>query len=76
MFRFDAKIGYYIYPEAEGSDDSVLWMNKGSTYESNVTQRDDICVIKHGLKIPVDVFDYDEFKTRMSDCEQEFISGF
>ena len=76
MFRFDAKIGYYLYPEAEGSDDSVLWMNKGSTYESNVTQRDDICVIKHGLKIPVDAFDYDEFKTRMSDCEQEFVSRF
>lgn len=76
MFRFDAKTGYYLYPEAEGSDDSILWMNRGSTYESNVMPRDDICVIKHGLKIPIDAFDYDEFNTRMIDCEQEFISVF
>ena len=35
MFRFDAKAGYYLYPEAEGSDDVKLWMNRGSTYEAN-----------------------------------------
>ena len=23
MFRFDAKAGYYLYPEAEGSDISI-----------------------------------------------------
>ena len=33
MFRFDAKAGYYLYPEAEGSDDLKLWLNRGSTYE-------------------------------------------
>ena len=36
MFRFDAKAGYYLYPEAEGSDDLKLWLNRGSTYEKNV----------------------------------------
>ncbi len=34
MLRFDAKKGYYLYPEAEGADDLQLWLNKGSTYEA------------------------------------------
>ena len=71
MFRFDAKAGYYLYPEAEGSDDLKLWLNRGSTYEENVMARDDISVIKHGLKIPVDAVDYAGFVLRMSICEQK-----
>lgn len=50
MFRFDAKAGYYLYPESEGMDDLRLRMNQGSTYEKNVTPREDISVTKHGLK--------------------------
>ena len=72
MFRFDAKTGYYLYPEAAGSSDLVLRMNKGSTYESNVAPRDDIKVTKHGLKIPVEAADYDEFVAIMKKNEQEF----
>ena len=75
MFRFDAKTGYYLYPEAEGSDDLKLWLNRGSTYEKNVMPRDDISVTKHGLKIPVDALNYDEFSARMKTCEQEFKSA-
>ncbi len=75
MFRFDAKTGYYLYPEAEGSDDLKLRMNCGSTYEANVTPRDDVSVTKHGLKIPVDALNYAEFSVRMKTCEQEFQSA-
>ena len=64
MFRFDAKTGYYLYPEAEGSDDLKLWLNRGSTYEKNVMARDDISVTKHGLKIPVDALNYAEFSVK------------
>lgn len=76
MFRFDAKKGYYLYPEAEGSDDLTLWMNRGTTYEADVLPRDDISVIKHGLKIPVDAPDYAGFVMRMKVCEQEFKAVF
>lgn len=76
MFRFDAKSGYYLYPEAEGLDDLKLWMNRGSTYEANVTPRTDISITKHGLKIPIDVSDYVEFVIKMKVHEQEFISIF
>ena len=76
MFRFDAKAGYYLYPEAEGSDDLRLWMNRGSTYEANVMPRNDISITKHGLKIPVDVQNYAEFVTKMKRNEQEFVSVF
>ena len=38
-------------------------MNRGSTYEKNVMQRDDIRVIKHGLKISVYAPDCESFAT-------------
>lgn len=76
MFRFDAKAGFYIYPEAGGADDLKLRMNQGSTNESNVMPRDDISITKHGLKIPSDVADYDGFAARMRINEQEFVRAF
>lgn len=76
MFRFDAKIGYYLYPEAEGSNDLKLRMNRGSTYEENVIPRDDISIIKHGLRIPVDVPNHASFEMRMEISEREFIKPF
>ena len=75
MFRFDAKAGYYLYPEAEGENDLVLWMNQGSTYEANVMPRDDIHLTKHGLKIPIDALDYDGFVLRMKENEKEFVKA-
>lgn len=76
MFRFDAKIGYYLYPEAENADDLLLRMNQGSTYEKNVMPRDEISVTKHGLKIPIDAQNYADFITRIKVSEQEFASVF
>lgn len=72
MFRFDAKIGYYLYPEAENADDLLLRMNRGSTYEKNVMPRDDISVLKHGLKIPMDAQNYADFIMRIKMSEREF----
>ena len=76
MFRFDAKTGYYFYPEAGASEDLKLRMNRGSTYESNVSPRDDIIITKHGLKIPMDAQDYDSFVNKMKFAEHEFVSAF
>lgn len=76
MFRFDAKTGYYLYPEATGTDDLLLWMNKGSTYEANVTARDDVSVMKHGLRIPVDAQNYDAFVQQMKASEDAFCQVF
>ncbi len=76
MFRFDAKVGFYLYPEAEDSDDLKLRLNQGSTYESNVMPRDDISITKHGLKVPADAADYDEFVAKMKSSEKEFVQAF
>ena len=76
MFRFDAKTGYYLYPEAGDFDDLRLRMNRGSTYEANVSPRNDITIIKHGLKIPMDAPDYSCFATRMEAFEHEFRCAF
>ncbi len=72
MFRFDAKKGYFFYPETEDFEDSQLWMNKGSTYEKNVEPREDICIVKHGLKIPKHVDGYKDFVVGMHRAETEF----
>ena len=76
MFRFDAKTGFYPYPEAGDSDDLKLRMNRGSTYEANVVPWDDISITKHGLKIPVDATDYAGFVTMMDASEQELMIAF
>ena len=75
MLRFDAKAGYYLYPEADGTDDLKLQLNRGSTYEKNVMARDDISVTKHGLKIPIDTTSYTDFARKMKLHEQEFVSA-
>lgn len=73
MFRFDAKEGFYLYPEINNEADLKLWMNNGSTYEKNVDPRDDISVTKHGLRIPNDANQYDDFVKRMKANEEEFL---
>ena len=75
MFRFDAKKGYYLYPEVGLESDLHLRLNRGVSFEKNVVPRDDISVIKHGLKIPNDVENYAEFCEMMDVAEKEFVSG-
>lgn len=76
MFRFDAKKGYYLYPEARDTEDLQLWMNKGSTYEEDVRPRDDVSITKHGLKIPTGAENYESFVRRMKTSECEFVKIF
>lgn len=72
MFRFEAKKGFYLYPEAAGAEDLELWLNKGSSFEKNVEKRGDICITKHGLVIPTKVSDYTEFTASMEKNEKCF----
>ena len=76
MFRFDSKTGYYLYPEADGTEDQRLWLNKGSTFESNVSARNDISVTKHGLKIPIKAESYDSFVKEIKENEEIFQKAF
>ena len=71
MFRFDANTGYYLYPESGSSDELILHLNRGSSYE-NVQSRDDIKVIKHGFKIPQSSANYNEFIQEMKAQEKLF----
>ena len=78
MYRFDSSKGYYIYPDSEGQVPLVLNLNKGSTYENNVSTRDDVNIIKLGLKIPNKSANYDDFKMQMHESElvlQNFINS-
>ena len=72
MFRFDSKTGFYLYPEAEGNEDVMLWMNQGSTYERNVSPRNDVVITKHGLKIPSTAKNYEDFVQQIKLREIEF----
>lgn len=78
MYRFDASQGYYIYPDSEGQVPLVLNLNKGSTYENNISARDDVNIIKLGFKIPNKSFNYDDFKMQIHESElvlQNFINS-
>lgn len=73
MFRFDAKKGYFLYPEMDDNTDLQLRLNQGTTYERNVAPREDVFVIKHGLSIPSDVITYSDFVEKMKIREQAFV---
>jgi 5-methylcytosine-specific restriction endonuclease McrBC regulatory subunit McrC len=73
MYRFEAKRGCYLYPEIEGAEDTVLWLNGGVSYEENLSRRDDIFVVKHGLKIPGNSSSYEEFISEMLINERLFV---
>ncbi len=72
MFRFDAKEGYYLYPETGETEGGKLRMNSGTTYERSVKPRDNIYVVKHGLKIPCMAESYDAFVLKMHENEAAF----
>lgn len=72
MSRFDAKEGYYLYPETDSKEDKILQLNSGSTYEGNVAPRDNIHLTKHGLKIPVEADSYYVFVSQMQENEMKF----
>ena len=75
MFRFDAKKGFYFYPEMGEEEDAVMWLNRGSTYEKNVEAREDICLIKHGFQIPTGIDEYSAFTEQMRCNEIKFLDG-
>lgn len=76
MLRFDAKVGFYLYPEEDSADEKTLTVNRGTTYESNVRPREDLHVTKLGLKIPQDVPSYGAFEAKMIESEQRFLDAF
>ncbi|MDO5096918.1 MAG: hypothetical protein Q4D65_10165 [Peptostreptococcaceae bacterium] len=76
MLRFDAKRGFYLYPENQEKEILELKLNRGSTYEKNVAARDDIAVVKFGLQIPQNAKDYNCFKIQMADNERKFTERF
>lgn len=73
MFRFDARQGYFFYPEAGGGEALTLRMNSGTTYESDVAPREDVRVAKLGLHIPSGAGSYEAFKKDIRAAEQAFI---
>ena len=76
MFRFDAKEGFYIYPESGDIKNLELKMNSGTKYEDNVASREDISIVKCGLHIPNATESYDDFVTKMRVSEDEFLLYF
>ncbi len=74
MYRFDARRGAYFYPESKEGTDEIFRLNCGISHEKNVKARNDVIILKHGLKIPQKVSGYLEFKKLMKKNETCFIS--
>ncbi len=75
MFRFDARRGYYFYPEMGEVSQKIFWLNKGVSYDKNVAAREDISLIKYGLIIPSEAADYNDFVNKIKKNENSFKSG-
>lgn len=72
MFRFDAKQGFYLYPEVDNMGDTELRMNEGLSYEGNVAMRENILITKHGFTIPSEPVNYSNFIVQMEESERRF----
>lgn len=71
MFRFEAKWGYYIYPDMYNSNIKELMLNQGVTFENSVNPRENIGVKKVGLSIPCACDNYQEFVNRIQKSEEK-----
>ena len=76
MLRFDAKKGYYLYPEKQNRNSLELRVNSGVSFEKNIVPREDMKVIKHGLLIPDKVSNYEEFVQSIRQSEKKFVEYF
>lgn len=75
MFRFDAKKGYYLYPDSEETGSEKLQLNQGTKYEQNVSTREDVYVMKCGLEIPCNTSNYQDFLGKIKKNEDEFMNS-
>ena len=77
MFRFDAKTGFYFYPEADKNVKPLnLSLLEGCTLENNVSENRDpkISVTKLGLQIPQGCGSYEYFVKEIESSENNFKS--
>ncbi|WP_238698482.1 McrC family protein [Weissella paramesenteroides] len=78
MFRFNAKEGYYIYPEADTvvNSELTMYLNKGTTFDQNVSYQEDVVVTKLGLKIPkTNGLTYWQFSRQMRISERRLLDS-
>ncbi|PND40763.1 hypothetical protein B0W51_09005, partial [Leuconostoc mesenteroides] len=80
MFRFNAKMGFYIYPannnESESDPESKMYLNEGTTFENNVKHQEDIIITKLGLIIPDNKgLTYYEFSQEMKLNETQLVKS-
>lgn len=76
MFRFDAKWGYYIYPDICNSNVKELMLNQGVTFEDSVSSRENVGVRKVGLYIPCACDNYQEFVNQIQKSEEKLKQQF
>lgn len=78
MFRFDSKMGIYFYPEASDDNqinDVELYLNRGTSYDNNVQKREDVKILKMGLKIPQNACNYEDFVEKIMISESLFMQN-
>ena len=74
MFRFDAKVGCYIFPSDDAIDSEEFYLAHGTTFESVGSKVDNrkIKLYKVGLKIPQKTDSFDSFVDEITKNENEF----
>ena len=76
MYRFDAKRGYYFYPEKnENVEYKTLNLNQGIQPFEKVQAREDIIITKLGFTVPQNANNYADFEKAMQKAENNFITA-
>lgn len=72
MYRFDAKKGFFFYPEEDLSTQASLQLLSGTSFDHVQSRDDEISVTKCGYEVPQMASDYEQYTAAMRNNEQHF----
>lgn len=70
MYRFDAKVGFYLFPDKKKSEPAQYQLLQGRKEKREYS----VNVEKLGLAIPQDCTSYQDFISAMKEAEEAFRS--
>lgn len=75
MYRFDAKIGCYFYPEKDENVEHKKLMLYQGIGSAKTVRTEEVTLTKLAFKVPQNISNYEEFEKAMHNAERAFISN-
>ena len=76
MYRFESKKAFFLFPAKDSDDYKTLHLCKGLAFNgsSNYSIREEVLLIKLGLRIPKNVDSYCSFVDSIKEAENDFVN--